>query len=309
MKAGAGRRNRLPGWRAIDGMDHDLMQPDWRQATRTVNGIALHVVEAGDPDAPLLILLHGFPEFWWAWRKQITPLANAGYHVVVPDMRGYNGSDKPQAVLAYDLDTLAADVVALGDAYGARRFHLVGHDWGAVIAWWVAARHPDRLERVVVMDGPHPDVWGRQALKHPTQALRSTYVAFFQLPWVPEATLGGFDFTGLKAMMRASAHADTFEPGALERYVEAWSKPGALTAMLNYYRALRDRPAGGAPARLAPPTLTLWAGEDSFLERHVAEAGLALCDDGRLVMIEGASHWLHIEQPDRINAEVIAFLK
>jgi epoxide hydrolase 4 len=290
--------------------DHDLMQPGWRETARTVNGIGLHVVEAGDPDRPLLILLHGFPEFWWAWRKQITPLAEAGYHVVVPDMRGYNGSDKPREVSAYNLDTLAADVAALGEAYNARRFHLVGHDWGAVIAWWVAARHPERLRRVVVMDGPHPDVWSRQALKHPTQALRSTYVAFFQLPWLPEAALGGFSFAGLKTMMGASAHPNTFEPGALERYAEAWRKPGALSAMLNYYRALRERPAGGAtPARLAPPTLILWAGEDSFLERHVAEAGLALCDDGHLVVIDGASHWLHIEQPDMINAEIIGFLK
>lgn len=290
-------------------MDHGgLMQPGWREATRGVNGVDLHVVEAGEPGRPLLILLHGFPEFWWAWRKQITPLAEAGYHVVAPDTRGYNGSGKPGEVAAYTVDVLAADVVALADSYGKERFHLVGHDWGAITAWWVAARHPARLERVVVMDGPHPDTWGRQALQHPIQALRSTYVAFFQLPWLPEATLGSLDFAGLKAMMRGSAHADTFESGALERYVAAWSEPGALTAMLNYYRALRERPAGGEPARIAPPTLILWAGEDRFLERHVAEAGLALCDDGHLVVVEGATHWLHLEQPDRVNAEIIGFL-
>ncbi|MCR0984599.1 alpha/beta fold hydrolase [Roseomonas populi] len=284
------------------------MQPGWREATRRVNGVDLHIVEAGDPGRPVLILLHGFPEFWWAWRKQITPLTEAGYHVVVPDMRGYNTSGKPEGVSAYHIDTLAADVVALGDAYGAERFDLVGHDWGAVISWWVAAQHPDRLRRVVVMDGPHPDVWARQALKHPTQALRSTYVAFFQLPWVPEATLGGFDFAGLKALMRGSARAETFEPGALERYAETWSRPGALTAMLNYYRALRERRGGGDPAQIAPPVLILWASDDSALERHVAEAGLALCDDGELTIIDGTSHWLHLEQPDRINAEIIGFL-
>ena len=283
------------------------MQPGWRQATRLVNGLDLHVVEAGEASAPLLILLHGFPEFWWAWRKQITPLAEAGYHVVVPDMRGYNLSDKPPGVEAYHINTLAADVVALGEAYGAERFHLVGHDWGAVVGWWVAATHGDRVERMVLMDGPHPDIWKRQALRHPTQALKSTYVAFFHLPWVPEATLGGFDFAGLKAMIRASAHKDSFEPGALERYTGAWRQPGALTAMLNYYRALRDRGASGEPARLTPPTLILWAGDDSFLERHVAEAGLALCDRGRLKIVEGASHWLHLEQPERINAAVVDF--
>ena len=121
--------------------------------------------------------------------------------------------------------------------------------------------------------------------------------------------LGSFDFKGLRAMMQGSAKSDTFEPGALDRYAEAWAHPGSLTAMLNYYRALRERPSGGETARLAPPTLILWAGDDSFLERNVAEAGLALCDDGRLEIVEGTSHWLHIEQPERINARVIAFLE
>ena len=285
-----------------------LLQHGWREATRTINGVNLHVVEAGDAGKPLLVLLHGFPEFWWAWRHQITPLVEAGYHVVVPDMRGYNTSDAPQEVSAYAIDILAADVIALADAFGADRFHMVGHDWGAVIGWWVAAKYPDRLERVVLMDGPHPDVWGRQALKHPTQALRSTYVAFFQLPWVPEATLASFDFAGLKAMVHGSAKSNTFEPGALEHYARAWAHPGSVTAMLNYYRALRERPNTGEPARLKPPTLILWAGDDVFLEKNVAEAGLALCDDGKLEIVEGASHWLHIEQPERINTRIIEFL-
>ncbi|WP_152044734.1 alpha/beta fold hydrolase [Aureimonas psammosilenae] len=289
--------------------DDQLMQPGWRQTRRHVNGVDLHVVEAGNPDDPLLVLVHGFPEFWWAWRKQITPLAEAGFHVVVPDMRGYNTSDKPTGVSAYHLDTLAADVVTLADTYGVAKFHLVGHDWGAVISWWTAARHAERLEKVVVMDGPHPDIWSRQALKHPTQALRSTYVAFFQLPFVPEASLGSFDFAGLRKMMEGSGHDDTFELGALDRYAEAWAHPGSLTAMLNYYRALRERSPLGEAARLSPPTLVLWAGEDSFLERHVAEAGLALCDDGRLVVVEGASHWLHLEQPERINREILDFFR
>ncbi|WP_294393935.1 alpha/beta hydrolase [uncultured Sphingomonas sp.] len=285
-----------------------LLQHGWREATRTVNGVNLHVVEAGEVGRPLLILLHGFPEFWWSWRHQITPLAEAGYHVVVPDMRGYNRSDAPQDVSAYTIDILAGDVVALAEAFGADRVHLVGHDWGAVIGWWVAARHPARLNRVVLMDGPHPDVWGKQAIAHPTQALRSTYVAFFQLPWVPETALGAFDHAGLKAMMQGSAKVDTFEPGALDHYSEAWGHPGSITAMLNYYRALRERPHTEQPARLIPPTLILWAGNDMFLEQHVAEAGLALCDDGRLEVVEGASHWLHIEQPARITARIISFL-
>lgn len=286
-----------------------LLQPGWRESHRTVNGLTLHIVEAGRDDDPALILLHGFPEFWWSWRHQITPLAQAGFHVIVPDMRGYNTSDKPQGIEAYRLDRLAADVVAIADAFGADRFHLVGHDWGAVIGWWVAAQYGGRLGRVALMDGPHPDVVGKQALKHPTQALRSAYAAFFQLPWLPEAALGSFRFAALRRTMQASAKPGAFEPGALDRYAEAWAHPGSLTAMLNYYRALRQRPKTKAPARITPPTLILWAGRDMFLERHVAEAGLALCDDGTLEFIEEASHWLHLEQPGRINARLIGWLK
>ena len=134
-----------------------------------------------------MILLHGFPEFWWGWRHQIGPFAAAGYHVVVPDLRGYNTSEIPPEVSDYHLDTLTADVVALADSYGAERFDLVAHDWGAVISWWVVTHHPGRIKRAVIMDGPHPDVWGPEALKHPTQAARSVYVALYQLPWLPEA--------------------------------------------------------------------------------------------------------------------------
>ena len=170
------------------------MDAGWTGLRHAVNGLSLHVVEAGPADGPLLVLLHGFPEFWWAWRHQITPLAQQGYHVVVPDMRGYNLSDAPQDVASYDLDRLVADVVALADRHGAGRFHLVGHDWGGIVAWATAARHPDRLGRLVVMDAPHPDLWSRQILKHPTQALRSSYVAYFQTPRIPELTLGAFGF-------------------------------------------------------------------------------------------------------------------
>ncbi len=288
--------------------DPTLLQPGWREGRRSVNGVTLHVVEAGSDDGPLLVLLHGFPEFWWGWRHQIGPFARAGYHVVVPDMRGYNESEVPSQVSDYHLDTLTADVVALADSFGAQRFDLVAHDWGAVISWWVAAKHSGRLRRVVLMDGPHPDVWAAQGLKHPTQAVRSTYVAFYQLPWLPEAALSAWDFAALRKFVETTARDGTFEPGALDRYVEAWSHPGSLTAMLNYYRALRERQTGKEPARLTPPTLVLWAEHDSFLERHIAEAGLALCDRGRLEIVPGTTHWLHLEEPERINAAVLRFL-
>ena len=283
------------------------MDAGWTGLKHAVNGLSLHVVEAGPPEGPLLVLLHGFPEFWWAWRHQITPLAQQGYHVVVPDMRGYNLSDAPQDVASYDLDVLVADVVALADRYGAGRFRLVGHDWGGIVAWATAARHPDRLGRLVVMDAPHPDLWSRQILKHPTQALRSSYVAYFQTPRIPELTLGAFGFAGLRTMIQAGARPDTFKPGELDRYVKAWEHPGSLTAMLNYYRALRDGKTR-RPARIAPPTLVLWGENDPYLEHHIAHAALELCDDGQLSIIKGATHWLHLEEPEQIIAKLIRFL-
>ncbi len=286
-----------------------LLQPGWTSGTRRVNGLSLHVVEAGPADGPLLILLHGFPEFWWAWRHQITPLAEQGYHVVVPDMRGYNESEAPQDVGSYRLDVLVSDVLALADGFGAKRFRLVGHDWGAIVAWAVGASHSERLERLAVMDGPHPDLWAKQALKHPTQALRSTYVALFQLPWLPEATLGALDFAGLRGMIQGSGRADTLEPGAIDHYTEAWGHPGSLTGMLNYYRALRQRPSPDEPARITLPTLILWGENDVFLERHVAEAAHALCDNARLMIIGGATHWLHVEEPDQVNSALVRFLE
>ena len=284
-----------------------MMETGWKSTRLPVNGLSLHVVEAGPANGPLLILLHGFPEFWWAWRYQITPLAEAGYHVVVPDMRGYNSSDAPKDVSLYILDTLVADVMALADQYEAGPFYLVGHDWGGIVAWGVGAKHSNRLKRLIIMDAPHPDLWAHQALTHPSQALRSTYVALFQLPWLPEATLGALDFAGLRAMIEDTARPDALKPGEMEHYTEAWAHPGSLTAMLNYYRALRERKKPDQPARIQCPTLVLWGEKDIFLEHHVALAGLEQCDNGQLSIIQGATHWLHLEEPERVNAEIIKF--
>ena len=197
---------------------------------------------------------------------------------------------------------------ALADSFGADRFDLVGHDWGGVIAWATAARHPGRIGRLVVLDAPNPDLLGR-ALRHPTQALRSSYAALFQLPLLPEALLSPLGFAGLRAMMRGSARSDTFRPGDLDRYATAWARPGRLGAMLNYYRSLRRCRRPAEPARIRPPTLVLWGERDAALERHVARDAVGLCDDGRLLVLPGTTHWLHLEEPGRVTAEILGFLK
>lgn len=216
-------------------------------STRHINGLRLHVEEAGPEDGPLLILLHGFPGFWWDWRHQIHALAAEGYRVLAPDMRGYNLSDKPRGLDSYCLGPLASDVIALAQSYGHSTFGLVGHDWGGVVAWWTSVRFPQQVERLVILNAPHPDVW-RRLIRRLSQLLRSTYVAFFQLPLLPEAMLRARRFALLRRALRRTSRAGAFTDEDIELYVQAWSQPGALSAMLNYYRALRRRP-WSRPAR------------------------------------------------------------
>lgn len=283
------------------------MDTAWTHVHHRVNGITLHAVEAGPPDGPLVLLLHGFPEFWWGWRRQIGPLAAAGLRVVAPDLRGYNLSDKPPGIDAYAPDTLAADVLGLMDAYGRTKARVVGHDWGGIVAWWTAAKHPGRVERLAILNAPHPDAWSRRVRRSPGQALRSTYAALFQLPRLPELMLRADGFAALRRALTGSARPDAFRPGELDRYVEAWSQPGALTAMLNYYRALRRRPRAPLP-RIAPPALVLWGAHDVALQRALAREGLALCDRGGGVFLERATHWVHLEEPEAVNAALAAFM-
>lgn len=288
--------------------DSALLEPTWRERWCHVNGTDLHVIEAGRSGAPLLVLLHGFPEFWWAWRHQITPLAQADYHVVVPDLRGYNRSAAPRERSAYEIAVLVRDVVGLVDAMGEDRFYLVGHDWGAVIGWCVAAEHPQRVKRAVLISGPHPDAWAKQVLRDPAQMLRSLYVFFFQVPRLPEALLGAFGFARLKAALRRSARVGTFSDETLARYAAAWGQAGSLTGMLNYYRAVRRRRPSALAARLTVPALVIWGDRDKFLGRALMETSLARCDRGRFVIVKGGSHWLHLEHAERITAEIARFL-
>jgi pimeloyl-ACP methyl ester carboxylesterase len=275
---------------------------------RRINGVTLHAVEAGPADGPLVILLHGFPEFWWGWRYQIGPLGDAGFRVLVPDQRGYNLSDKPEGRRAYDLDTLARDVVGLADALGRETFSVVGHDWGGLAAWWTASRYPDRVSKLVVLNAPHPSVAGAYMRSHPSQMLRSLYVGFFQIPRLPEAMLSANGHRSLKDALLRTSRPGTFSDDDIVYYEKAWSQPGALTAMLNWYRALPFRPDMKDPA-VRPPTLVVWGTRDRFLEKGLAEASLSLCESGNVRWIENATHWVQHEEPEAVNAALVGFLK
>jgi pimeloyl-ACP methyl ester carboxylesterase len=278
-----------------------------RFTRRLCNDVTLNVAEAGPDDGPLVILLHGFPEFWFGWRHQIGALADAGYHVVAPDQRGYNLSDKPKGIASYDLDKLAADVVALAAHYTGEPFRLVGHDWGAVAAWWTATRTPDRLHKFAVLNCPHPAVW-RHAMKHdPAQRRASWYVGAFQIPWLPEAMMRAGNFRTLVAALRESKAPLTDEDA--DRYRAAWSQPGALTGMVNWYRAIwRHAFAPLAPASIGVPVQIVWGAKDRYAQPALAEASKALCTNARLSYLPEATHWVAQDEPARVNAILLEFL-
>ncbi|MFD0938602.1 alpha/beta fold hydrolase [Methylobacterium trifolii] len=270
--------------------------------------VSLHVAEAGPADGMPTILLHGFPEFWFGWRCQIGPLAQAGLRLVIPDQRGYNLSDKPDGIAAYHLDRLAADVIALADACGFGRFRLVAHDWGGLVAWWVASHHPERIERLAILNAPHPGIFGAYLRRHPGQMLRSYYVAIFQIPGLPERRLTARNGAVLRKAMAATSRLGSFAEADLDHYAAAWTRPGAMKAMLNWYRAL-VRLGRGPPPRVAPPTLIVWGRRDLALQPGLAEASLSLCDDGRIVWFDEATHWVQHDEPEAVNAALIAFLQ
>lgn len=280
-----------------------------RHRTIAVNGVRLHVVEAGLEDGPLLLLLHGFPEFWYGWRRQIGPLAAAGFRVQIPDQRGYNLSGKPRRVSSYNLDRLAGDVVGLMDAAGVAKARVVGHDWGGVVGWWLGIQHPQRLERLALLNIPHPLVMETTLRRSAVQRKKSRYIFFFQLPWLPERIFRRDDFAYAEKTLRVSSRPGTFSDEDVARYKEAWSQSHAVRSMIHWYRAaLRARPRRPKSPRVTVPTLLIWGTQDRFLGQEMALASIALCDQGRLERIPEATHWVQLEEPERVNRLLVEFL-
>ena len=281
-----------------------------QHVTVPTNGIALHVAQAGPPDGPPVILLHGFPEYWGGWAKQIPILAEAGYRVWVPDQRGYNLSSKPAGVRAYDIDELARDVLGLIDATGQGKVFLVGHDWGAVVAWWVAGHYPERLDKLAILNVPHPAVMSRTVLRSWAQLRRSWYIFFFQIPRLPEASLRRKGWTNAIRSLKGSSRRGTFTPENIDGYRAAWSQPGAITGMVNWYRAaVRSQRKLTGLGRIRVPTLMIWGAKDIALGREMAQPSIDLCDHGRLVFIEEAGHFVQHEEPARVNDLLLQYLQ
>lgn len=276
----------------------------------STNGIKLNVARQGPVEGRPLLFLHGFPEFWYGWREQIPFFAEEGFRVLAPDQRGYNLSDKPDSISDYSIDKLTADVLGLIEQSGLERVNLVGHDWGGAVAWWIATFYPDYLNKLVILNIPHPSVFLQNIRSNPRQLVKSWYMMFFQLPWLPEALSSMNDFYAWKYMLRETSRHGTFSDEELERYVEAWSRPRAARSMLNWYRALLwNRPdRTGENTKVTIPTLILWGERDVAFASGVEEKTTEVCETVELKTFPESTHWVQHEQPDRINREILDFL-
>jgi epoxide hydrolase 4 len=276
-----------------------------------VGELRLHVTMAGNPKDPAVLLLHGFPQSSRLWTRTLEPLAAKGFHVIAPDMRGYGASDKPRDVAAYAMPHLLADQVGLLRATGHQRAHVLAHDWGGVVAWCLAARHPEVVDRLVVLNAPHPDRM-REALRDGNaQRRRSWYIFLFQLPFFPERML-----TRENAMARlfygTCKDKDAFPRDEVDAYQRAIEAPGAARGMLAYYRAA-GRALGSRAGRtelpvIEAPTLLLWGMEDRALGPELTHRLEHRVKDLTVERVPGASHWLADEHPDLVLERTIAFL-
>jgi pimeloyl-ACP methyl ester carboxylesterase len=267
-----------------------------REGYAEVGDLRLHYVEAGE--GPLVVLLHGFPEFWYGWRLQIQPLAAAGFRVVAPDLRGYNLSAKPDGV-----DKLTADIRDLIRDRGEQSALLAGHDWGGSVAWATAMSHPEVVGRLAILNAAHPRKLS-QGLHHPGQLRKSWYFFFFfDLPDLPETVVHAGHWHFFRHFLRDARPAYT--PDEMDRYIEAWAQPGAATAMINYYRSSVRTPPKQAAAAIRPitaPTLVIWGEGDRYLGPELAEPDH---DDvpglDRVERLPGASHWVHHDEAERVT--------
>jgi len=273
-----------------------------------VGDVTLHYVEAGQ--GPLVVLLHGFPEFWFGWRKQIGALAAEGFRVVAPDLRGYNLSSRPADVADYAADRLADDISGLIRELGAESALLVGHDWGGTVAWTTAMNHPEVVERLAILNAAHPRRL-QEGLGHPRQLLRSWYFFFFALPWLPERVVRAWNWRFFRRFLRDARPAAT--PEETDRYIEAWSQPGAATGMIDYYRRSVRQSQKQAKAQLRPisaPTLVIWGQGDRYLGESLAEPAR---DDvpnlDRVERVPDASHWVHHDEPELVTQLLVDFFE
>ncbi|NJL35346.1 MAG: alpha/beta hydrolase [Leptolyngbyaceae cyanobacterium RM2_2_4] len=278
----------------------------WKHDSIISNRIRLHYVTQGE--GPLMLMLHGFPEFWYSWRKQIPEFAQ-DYKVVALDLRGYNDSEKPADASAYVMPEFIKDVEGVIRGLGYESCVLVGHDWGGAIAWNFAYAYPEMVEKLIILNLPHPAKFA-EGLRTPQQLLRSSYIFFFQLPWLPELLVQSSGYQIVTAALTGMAvNKNAFSDSDLAAYKEAVAKPGALTAMLNYYRnAFAQRIVNREWGVLNVPTLMIWGENDTALGKELTYGTEAYVKDFQIRYIPNCSHWVQQEQPELVNQYIREYL-
>jgi pimeloyl-ACP methyl ester carboxylesterase len=280
-----------------------------RHEVAEVNGIRMHYVIQGEGE--LVVLLHGFPEFWYSWRHQIPALAQR-YRVVAPDLRGYNLTEKPAGVASYRVESIMEDVVALIRHLGCEQAIIIGHDWGGMIAWRLAIERPEVVRRLIVLNIPHPEAM-RRGLRRPRQLLRSWYIFFFQLPRLPEAAFRAGDYRAIERAFRGMAiRKEAFTDADIAAFKEAAARPGALTATINWYRAAFRSQLFTRPhpfPRVESPTLLIWGENDTALGKELSYGTDRWVHDFRVHYVAHCSHWVQQEQPELVNQLMLDFLE
>lgn len=284
-----------------------MLPDDLRDGFVDLPSLRMHYVEAGPRDGFPVVLLHGFPEFWYSWRFQIPALAKAGYRVIAPDQRGYNLTDKTGP---FTIKTLIDDVRDLLDALKIDTCYLVGHDWGGPPAWGMAAQHRDRVSKLVTLNGPHPRAYSDALRAHPKQILRSWYIYFFQLPWLPEKFLSARDYAAIDYIFD-DIPVENMTIEDRRKYKEAYSEPGALTAMIGWYRALPGQYLRGrivdADWRVDVPALVIWGENDRFLESGINDTLSKHVPGVEIHTLPESSHWTQMHAPEEVNGLLLKF--
>jgi pimeloyl-ACP methyl ester carboxylesterase len=268
-----------------------------------VNGIRMHYVEAGSGD--LVVLLHGFPEFWYSWRHQLTALS-ANYRVVAPDLRGYNETEKRGP---WDTDTLQADVLALIAHLGEERAHIVAHDWGGAIAWFLAIHHPEAVRTLTVCNIPHPAIFQKRLWRSPRQLLRSWYMFMFQVPLVPQRFMGMNHYRMLARSLINDCRPGTFTREDVKTFLASWREHG-LDGGINWYRAIIRHPRRlpDPVPKVTAPTLMIWGEDDVALGKVLTLGTEDYVEDFTMEYLPNTSHWVQQEEPATVNRLLLEHL-
>ncbi|VDN59818.1 unnamed protein product [Dracunculus medinensis] len=301
----------LPKPDALENWIHGKAKLSYNLNQTSSQEVTIHYVEQGDLMSPLLLMVHGFPDFWYSWRFQIKHFAKS-YHVVAVDMRGYNESEAPVGIEHYQAHLVAKDIVELIQYLGYNGGVLVAHDWGGAIAWHIAAAHPEVVKRLIILNGPHPLAFQQHLRTSLSQFIK--YIYFFQMPIIPETFISLDNFARLIQTIRGSKgliNKENFTDEDEKALLYTFSSKDKLTGPINYYRASFQMPTNFSIFKnlIKAKTLILWGINDHFLEKKIAEYSSSYCEMSQLRFVENASHWPHIDQPEQVNMFIENFLQ